>query len=160
MADYFEKCLKLMPPGVEMEKRAKLVANWLLSDFARLLNATNTEIKDAKVEPAHLVEMLDLIDNGTLSTKMAKEVFEEMFHSGKSASQVVKEKGLVQISGASELEAILDKVLVENAAAVADFKKGRETALKFLVGQVMKTTKGQANPQMVNELLRRKLVGS
>jgi aspartyl-tRNA(Asn)/glutamyl-tRNA(Gln) amidotransferase subunit B len=160
ISDYFETCLKLLPQGTEAEKKAKVVANWLLGEFTRLLNAANVEIRDAKVEPRHLVELFDLIDNGTLSTKMAKEVFEEMFHSGKRASQVVKEKGLVQISGASELEAILDKVLVENAAAVADFKKGRETALKFLVGQVMKTTKGQANPQMVNELLRRKLVGS
>ncbi len=160
MADYFEACLKLMPQGVDAEKKAKTVANWLLSEFTRLLNATSIEIKDAKVEPSHLVEMLDLIDKGTLSTKMAKEVFEEMFLSGKRAPQVVREKDLVQISGASELNAILERVLAENSQAVADFKQGKEQSLKFLVGQVMKATKGQANPQMLNVLLRKKLAGS
>jgi aspartyl-tRNA(Asn)/glutamyl-tRNA(Gln) amidotransferase subunit B len=104
--------------------------------------------------------MLDLIDKGTLSTKMAKEVFEEMFHSGKRASQVVKEKGLAQISAADELETILAQVIAANSQAVADFKQGKEQALKFLVGQVMKATRGQANPQMVNELLRRMLADS
>jgi len=160
MADFFEGCLNLMPQGVDKEKKAKTVANWLLGEFSRMLNVTNIEVKDAKVEPVHLVEMLDLIDKGTLSTKMAKEVFEEMFHSGKGALQVVQEKGLVQISGASELEEIISQVLAANAAAVADFKQGKEQSLKFLVGQVMKATKGQANPQMLNELLRKKLAGN
>jgi aspartyl-tRNA(Asn)/glutamyl-tRNA(Gln) amidotransferase subunit B len=159
MADYFETCLKLLPQGSEAEKKAKTVANWLLGEFTRLLNVTNIEIKDAKVEPQHLVEMLDLIDKGTLSTKMAKEVFEEMFRSGKRASQVVKEKGLAQLSDEHSLVKVVNEVvsLKENAPAVADFKKGKEQALKFLVGQVMKATKGQANPQMLNELLRRML---
>jgi aspartyl-tRNA(Asn)/glutamyl-tRNA(Gln) amidotransferase subunit B len=157
MADYFEACLKLLPAGTGVEKKAKTVANWLLGEFARLLNATNIEIKNAKVGPQHLVEMLDLIDKGTLSTKMAKEVFEDMFHSGKKPSQVVKEKGLAQISTTTELETAVGQVIAANSQAVADFKQGRETALKFLVGQVMKATKGQANPQMVNELLRRML---
>jgi len=157
MADYFEACLKLVPARDGAEKKAKTVANWLLGEFARLLNATNIEIKDTKVKPQHLVEMLDLIDEGTLSTKMAKEVFEDMFHSGKKASQVVQEKGLAQISTTTELEAIVGQVIAMNSQAVADYKQGRETALKFLVGQVMKATKGQANPQMVNELLRRML---
>jgi len=157
MADYFEACLKLLPAGTGADKKAKTVANWLLGEFTRLLNATNIEIKDAKVEPQHLVEMLDLIDKGTLSTKMAKEVFEDMFHSGKKASQVVQEKGLAQISTATELETVVGQVIAANSQAVADYKQGKETALKFLVGQVMKATKGQANPQMVNELLRRML---
>jgi aspartyl-tRNA(Asn)/glutamyl-tRNA(Gln) amidotransferase subunit B len=157
MADYFEAFLKLLPAGTGAEKKAKTVANWLLGEFTRLLNATNIEIKDAKVKPQHLVEMLDLIDKGTLSTKMAKAVFEEMFHSGKMAPQVVQEKGLAQISTTTELETIVGQVIAANAQAVADYRQGKETALKFLVGQVMKATKGQANPQMVNELLRRML---
>jgi len=157
MADYFETCLKLLPAGAGADKKAKTVANWLLGEFTRLLNATNIEINDAKVKPQHLVEMLDLIDKGTLSTKMAKEVFEDMFHSGKRASQVVQENGLAQISTTTELETIVGQVIAVNSQAVADYKQGRETALKFLVGQVMKVTKGQANPQMVNELLRRML---
>ena len=139
------------------ERRAKEISNWLLGEFTRLLNATNTEIKDAKVKPGHLVEMLDLIEKGTLSTKMAKEVFEDMFHSGKKASQVVQEKGLAQISTTTELETVVGQVIAANSQAVADYRQGKETALKFLVGQVMKATKGQANPQMVNELLRRML---
>jgi aspartyl-tRNA(Asn)/glutamyl-tRNA(Gln) amidotransferase subunit B len=157
MADYFEACLKLLPAGTGADKKAKTVANWLLGEFTRLLNATNIEIKDAKVGPQHLVEMLDLIDKGTLSTKMAKEVFEDMFHSGKKASLVVQEKGLAQISTTTELETVVGRVIAANSQAVADYKQGKETALKFLVGQVMKATKGQANPQMVNELLRRML---
>jgi aspartyl-tRNA(Asn)/glutamyl-tRNA(Gln) amidotransferase subunit B len=157
MADYFEACLKLLPAGTGADKKAKTVANWLLGEFTRLLNATNIEIKDAKVKPQNLVEMLDLIDKGTLSTKMAKEVFEDMFHSGKKASLVVQEKGLAQISTTTELETVVDRVIAANSQAVADYKQGKETALKFLVGQVMKATKGQANPQMVNELLRRML---
>ena len=157
MADYFEACLKLLPAGTGAEKKAKTVANWLLGEFTRLLNATNIEIKDVKVKPQHLVEMFDLIEKGTLSTKMAKEVFEDMFHSGKKASQVVQEKGLAQISTTTELETVVGQVIAANSQAVADYKQGKETALKFLVGQVMKATKGQANPQMVNELLRRML---
>jgi aspartyl-tRNA(Asn)/glutamyl-tRNA(Gln) amidotransferase subunit B len=159
MADYFEACLKLLPAGTGAEKKAKTVANWLLGEFARLLNATNTDEKVAmaKVPPEHLLEMLDLIDKGTLSTKMAKEVFEDMFHSGKRASQVVKEKGLAQVSDTHELVKVVNEVVNVNEQAVADYKQGKETALKFLVGQVMKATKGQANPQMVNELLRRML---
>ena len=157
MADYFEACLNLLPAGAGMEKKAKTVANWLLGEFTRLLNATNIEVNDARVKPQHLCEMLDLIDKGTLSTKMAKEVFEDMFRSGKKASQVVQDKGLAQISTATELEAVVGQVIAANSQAVADYKQGKETALKFLVGQVMKATRGQANPQMVNELLRRML---
>ena len=157
MADYFEACLKLLPAGAGAEKKAKTVANWLLGEFTRLLNATNIEINDSKVKPQHLVEMLDFIDNGTLSTKMAKEVFEDMFQSGKKASQVVRDKGLAQISTATELEAVVGQVIAANSQAVSDYRQGKETALKFLVGQIMKATKGQANPQMVNELLRRML---
>ena len=135
------------------------IKNWLEGEFSRLLNATNTEDKDAKakVPPEHLLELVALIYKGTLSTKMAKKVFEEMFCTGKTAAQVVQEKGLAQISTATELETIMGQVIAANSQAVADFKQGKENALKFLVGQVMKATKGQANPQMVNELLRRML---
>ncbi len=156
-ADYFEGCLTFFAEDSDLKRNAKTVANWLLGEFARLFNVTGTEITDCKVEPQHLVEMFDLIEKGTLSTKMAKTVFEEMFHSGKRAPEIVKEKGLTQISAAPELEAIVDRVLLENAHAVADYKQGKEQALKFMVGQVMKATKGQANPQVVNGLLKSKL---
>ena len=156
-AEYFEKCLSLSPKEKDVQKVAKTIANWMLGDFARLLNATNTEIGDSKVQPKDLVEMLELIDSGTLSGKMAKDVFEEMFNSGKAPSAIVKEKGMVQISSTDELEAVLDKVLAENAQAADDYRNGKENALKYLVGQVMKATKGQANPGIVNELLANKL---
>ncbi|HEY49601.1 MAG TPA: Asp-tRNA(Asn)/Glu-tRNA(Gln) amidotransferase subunit GatB [Dehalococcoidia bacterium] len=155
-ADYFESCLELFPGG-EGEKKAKTVANWLLGEYARLFNVTETEITECRVEPRHLVEMLGLIGEGTLSTTMAKAVFEEMFHSGRRAPEIVQEKGLAQVSAASELEAVVAQVLADNAQAVADYRQGREQALKFMVGQVMRATRGQANPQVVNEMLVKKL---
>ncbi|MEE8471250.1 MAG: Asp-tRNA(Asn)/Glu-tRNA(Gln) amidotransferase subunit GatB, partial [Dehalococcoidia bacterium] len=151
-ADYFESCVRLYPGDAEVGKKAKTIANWILGEFARLLNATDTEIGDSRVEPQHLVEMLNLIESGTLSTGMAKTVFEGMFNSGKRAPEIVKEKGMVQITAASELEAVVDQVLGDNAQAVEDYGRGKEQAFKFLVGQVMRATKGQANPDVVNEL--------
>ncbi len=156
-ADYFEQSLKLFPEGTDAKKSAKTVTNWILGEYTRLFNATDTDIADCKVRPEHLVEMLGLIEKGTLSTSLAKTVFEEMFRTGKRAPEVAGEKGLSQISGASELDAVVDKVITENQQAAADFKQGKEQALKFLVGQVMKATKGQANPQVVNDLLKKKL---
>ena len=156
-ADYFEDCVGLFPGETDAGKKAKTVTNWLLGEFARLLNATGTEIDEAKVAPRQLVELIGLIDSGTLSTSMAKTVFEDMFHSGRLAAEIVEEKGMAQISAASELEAIVDGVLAENAQAVEDFLQGKEQAQKFLVGQVMRATKGQANPKVVIDLLNKKL---
>ncbi len=156
-ADYFEQCLQSGPQGTILEKRAKAVSNWMLGELSRLLNATGVDLAEAKVEPQHLTELLDLVDGGTLSTSLAKKVFEEMFHSGKRPAQIVAEQGLTQISESSEVESIVDGVLAANSQAVADFKKGREQALGFLVGQVMRATKGRANPELVNKLLQEKL---
>jgi aspartyl-tRNA(Asn)/glutamyl-tRNA(Gln) amidotransferase subunit B len=156
-ADYFESCVQISPQGNRLEKRAKAVSNWMLGEFSRLLNASGIEIGEAKVEPQHLAEMLDLIQEGTLSIPLAKKVFEEMFHSGKRASQIIAEQGLTQISDGFEIEFAVDQVLTANAQAVADFKKGKEQALRFLVGQVMRATKGRANPKLVNDLVRNKL---
>jgi aspartyl-tRNA(Asn)/glutamyl-tRNA(Gln) amidotransferase subunit B len=102
-------------------------------------------------------EMLDLIDRGTLSTTLAKQIFEEMFVSGKRPAQIVEEKGLTQISGTHEIEPIVEQVLQENPKAVADYKAGKEKSFKFLVGQVMKITKGRAKPDLVNKLLKEKI---
>ncbi len=101
--------------------------------------------------------MLRLIDNGTISGKIAKTVFKEMFATGKRADEIVKEKGLVQISDEGEIQAIVDKVIAANPQSVADFHAGKDRALGFLVGQVMKETKGKANPGLVNKLLKEKL---
>jgi aspartyl-tRNA(Asn)/glutamyl-tRNA(Gln) amidotransferase subunit B len=156
MADYFEHCLG-QSKGPKLEKRAKAVRNWLLGDFTKLLHATDTDIGDSRVTPEHLVGMLDLMERGTLSGAAAKAVFEEMFHSGRQASEIVAEKGLTQISDAREMEGVVAQVIATNAHAVADFKKGKEQALTFLVGQVMRQTKGRANPSLVNKLLKEKL---
>ena len=155
-ADCFEACVKLNTEA-QVEKRAKAVSNWILGDFTRLLHATETEISDSKVTPAHLAEMLDLIDEGKLSGPAAKTLFEEMFNSGKRAAQIIADKGLAQISDAKEVEGIVSQVIAANAQAVEDFKKGKEQALTFLVGQVMRQTKGRASPPLVNRLLKEKL---
>ncbi len=162
MSNYFEDCVKLMKgssSGAELPKRAKTVSNWLLGDFSRMLNATNTSIEDTKVSPKHLMEMLDLTDKGALSGPAAKAVFEEMFLSGKKASDIVAEKGLSQISSSEEIEKIVAEVISGNRQAVSDYEAGKQQALAFLIGQVMKATKGRANPATAKEILLHKLGG-
>jgi aspartyl-tRNA(Asn)/glutamyl-tRNA(Gln) amidotransferase subunit B len=154
LADYFEACVKLSQ-GFPLEKRAKSVSNWLLGDFARLLNVAGIEISQSKIPPRHLAELLDLIDQGILTGPVAKKVFEEMFHTGKPPKEIVTERGLTQISDASAIEEVVRQVIATNTQAVVDFKAGKEQALTFLVGQVMKATKGRANPKLVNEIIRR-----
>lgn len=150
MSDYFETAAKAY-------KDPKAVSNWMMGELSRLLNASGKEITDIRTTPAQLVEMLELIDKGTISGKIAKTVFEEMFNTGKSPETVVKEKGLVQISDTSEIVAIIEKVLEANPKSVEDYMAGKDKAVGFLVGQVMKQTAGRANPGMVNQLLKEKL---
>ena len=162
MANYFEDCVKLMADSsdrADLPKKAKTVSNWLLGDFSRMLNSTNTGIEDAKVTPKHLAELLELADKGTLSGPAAKAVFEEMFLSGKKAGDIVAEKGLSQISSSEEIEKIVAEVIASNSQAVSDYKSGKQQALAFLIGQVMKATKGRANPGTAKEILIRKLGG-
>jgi len=158
MADYFEACLKTgKPTSLTLDGRAKTVANWLLGEFTRLLNATNTDVTAAKVTPPQVCELLDLLEGGSISGPVAKQVWEEMFSSGRSAGEIVSEKGLTQISDTTELEKTAARVVAENPQAVTDFKAGKETALKFLVGQLMRATRGRANPQLASQLLKKKL---
>jgi len=154
MADYFEECVGLMESG-----KAKTFCNWLLGDFSRLLNATNMEIEDAKITPKHLAEMLRLVENGTISGPAAKAVLEEMFHSGKEAGQVVAEKKLSQISDAGEIREVIKQVIASNGAAVADYASGKQQALTFIIGQVMKATRGRANAGMVKQIVMEQLGG-
>jgi aspartyl-tRNA(Asn)/glutamyl-tRNA(Gln) amidotransferase subunit B len=154
MADYLENCVKLMDTG-----KAKMVSNWLLGDFSRLLNATNTEIENAKISPKHLAEMLDLVDNGTISGPAAKAVLEEMFRTGKRASEIITEKKLSQISDASEIREVVKQVIANNSGAVADYGSGKQQALIFIIGQVMKATRGRANPGVVREIIIQELGG-
>jgi aspartyl-tRNA(Asn)/glutamyl-tRNA(Gln) amidotransferase subunit B len=154
MADYFEDCIKLTEPD-----RAKMVSNWLSGDFSRLLNATNTEIENARIGPRHLIEMLVLVENGAISGPAAKAVLEEMFHSGKRASEIITEKKLSQISDAGEIREVVKQVMAGNSEAVADYGSGKEQALTFIIGQVMKATRGRANPGMVREIILQELGG-
>ena len=158
MANYFEACLKT-PEYMKLpqDTRAKEVSNWLLGEFSRLLNATSTEIKDSRVSPEQLCQLLDLIYKSSISGTSAKLVFEEMFNTGKQATDIITQRGLSQISDVQEVKAVVSQVVAANAQAVADYKAGKTPALKFLVGQVMKATGGRANPKLVNELLEKKL---
>jgi len=158
-ADFFDVCLSPLS-GTDAEsikQRAKTVSNWMLGDFARLLNQAGIDIDQSKVEPRSLYDMIGLIEQGAISGKSAKAVFEVMFETGKPAAEVVRELGLTQISGEEEIAAVVDKVLAANPKAVEDYRSGKAEAAKFLVGQVMKETRGRANPGMVNDLLRQKL---
>lgn len=150
LADWFEE-------AVHLGGQPKAVSNWIMSDLMRLLNTENKSIEESPIKPKQLVDMLRLIENGTISGKIAKTVFEEMYKTGKDAESIVKEKGLVQISDAGEIEKIVDDVIVKNPKEVARYRSGEEKLLGFFVGHVMKLTKGKANPQLVNELLKKKL---
>jgi aspartyl-tRNA(Asn)/glutamyl-tRNA(Gln) amidotransferase subunit B len=146
VADYFEACLKLCPA-------ATAAANWIMGDLMRDLNAQNIAIHASPVTPQMLAEMITLIENGTISGKIAKDVFAEMFTSRKNAETIVREKGLVQITDEGEIAKLVKDVLAKNPSSVADYRGGKAQALGFLVGQVMKLTKGKANPKVVNTLL-------
>ena len=137
--------------------RAKTISNWVLTELNRLLNLTQTDITQSKVTPGYLVELVDLIDAGTLSNTLAKTVLEESFDSGKSPREVVAESGYEQINDSSIVETAIDESIMSSPQAVSDYLKGKETAAKFLVGQVMRITNGQANPAMVNQMVREKL---
>ena len=150
LADYYEECVK----GYHDPKK---VSNWVMVELLRLLNTNNVDIKDSKLTPSHLVEMLKMMDGGTISGKIAKTVFEEMFISGKRAAQIVEEKGLLQISDEDQLAAIIDELIAAHPEVVEDYRKGKKKALGFFVGQVMKQTRGKANPQIVNKLLLARL---
>ena len=122
-----------------------------------MLNASGEEIGQARVTPKALSQLIDLVDDNTLSGKMAKEVFQEMYDTGKDPAAIVKEKGLSQITDTDEISTVVDEVMNQNPQAVEDFRSGKAQALGFLVGQVMKATRGKANPAKVNQLLKERM---
>jgi aspartyl-tRNA(Asn)/glutamyl-tRNA(Gln) amidotransferase subunit B len=152
LARYFEAAAK----GA---KKPKNVANWILNDLQNALSTTGKMINDCPIHPEALDELVNLIDSGKISGKQGKEVFVEMFASGKSAVAIVKEEGIEQLSDASAIEKLCDEAIAANPKPVADFKAGNAASLNFLKGQVMKLSKGKANPQLVGEILERKLKG-
>ena len=154
MAEYYEDAVALRPAGGPvLETYAKNVSNWILGDLSRLMNLENLAISEVKFRPEQLAELLNLVDSGTLSGTMAKTVLEEAFATGEAPGKIVSDKGLSQINDSSVVEAAVAEALVANPKAVADFMAGKENAAKFLVGQVMKMTRGQAKPELALELV-------
>jgi len=150
LADYFEKCVALFPSP-------KIVSNWVMVELFRLLKQEDREIDACPIPPAGLAELLKLIDNGTISGKMAKDILEQAYNSKKSPKEIVEEQGVAQVSDESTLSAVVKQVVEAHPKEVEKCKAGKTKILGFLVGQIMKETKGQANPQKVNELLRKAL---
>jgi aspartyl-tRNA(Asn)/glutamyl-tRNA(Gln) amidotransferase subunit B len=154
-ADFFESAVALTK-GDQLA-RAKALANWINGDLARLLNQAGIGIEDSLVTPQGLSELLDLQDGGTVSGRTAKEVLEKMFKTGQPPKQIVEEEGLAQMGAGEEFDPIVEKVLDANPKAVQDYKGGKEEAIKFLIGQVMRETRGRARPDMVSQILKEKL---
>ncbi|MBI2166498.1 MAG: Asp-tRNA(Asn)/Glu-tRNA(Gln) amidotransferase subunit GatB [Chloroflexi bacterium] len=158
MADFFEATVRAKPlDGEPLVARSKTVSNWALGELAHLLNLHRLDIGDAKVRPHHLSEILDLIEEGIVSSSMAKELLQGVYQSGRSPREMVQEMGLIQVSDATVLEQAAEQAIQANPQAVADYMKGKGPAVQYLVGQVMKLTKGRANPGLVNQALREKL---
>ena len=150
LADYYEDCVRL-------SGGAKMVSNWIMGDLLRELKKDDREIEECPVSPKHLASMLKMIKDGVISGKMAKTVFEEMFRSGEEPEKIVQEQGLVQLTDGDEIQRVIQGVVEENPKLVEDYREGKEQLLGFFVGQVMKATRGKANPKLVNELLRKSL---
>jgi len=140
-------------------KKPKNIANWILNDLQSALSQAGKAINDCPIPPEALDGLVNLIDSGKISGKQGREVFAEMFISGRAASEIVKEKGIEQLSDTGALETIVDEVIQKNPKPAADFRAGNAASLNFLKGQVMKLSKGKANPQLVGEILERKLKG-
>jgi aspartyl-tRNA(Asn)/glutamyl-tRNA(Gln) amidotransferase subunit B len=152
MADYYDECVRLHGNG-------KACSNWVMGEVTRALNESGLGIATSPVTPAMLAGMLARIDDGTISGKIAKTVFDEMWKSGKPADAIIEEQGLKQVTDTGAIESIIDEIIAANMGQVEEYRAGKEKVFGFFVGQVMKASKGKANPAAVNELLRQKLQG-
>ena len=152
LAEYYEEVVKVSDD-------ARLAANWVLTEILRVLKEKNISIEEFSVEPQNIGKLIKLIKANTISSKIAKDVFEILLSENKDPEIIVKEKGLVQITDNSEIEKIVEQVLAENPQSVEDYKAGKSNALKYLVGQSMRLSKGKANPQMINEMILARLEG-
>ncbi len=152
MATYYEECVRLFP-------EPKTVSNWMMGDLLRELKRDEREIDQCPVTPQHLFEMLEMIKEGTISGKIAKDLLGAMYRTGERPGKIVRDKGWVQIVDEGEIEKAIEKAMEGNPKQVEDYRKGKEKLFGFFVGEVMKQTKGKANPKLVNELLRKKLKG-
>ncbi len=147
LSDYYEVCTQHC-------NEYKLMANWLLVEVPAYLSKNNVEFENMKMQPQQLASMVKMIKEGTISSKQGKEVFEEMMNTGKNPEDIANEKGMKQMSDSSALEAMIEDVLAKNASAIEDYRNGKTRAVGFIVGQVMKASRGQANPQMTNQLVK------
>ncbi len=156
VADYFDHCADLAAPfGLD----PKIIANWILGELFRLMNQEGQQITDIKVSPRHLVELLQLLVRNQITQTAAKRALPLMFESGQTARAVVDREGLAQVADQAAVSVLVDHVIAANPDAVAQFRAGKETVLRFLVGQVMRASRGTADPNQVTELLRRRLLG-
>ncbi len=145
---FFEKAVEVY------SKNPKAIANWIINELLGKLNEAGLDIAQSPVKPEYIAQLVELIDSGTISTKIAKEVFEEVFKTSKSPKQIVEEKGLKQVSDEGEIRKIVEEVLNNHPAEVEKYKAGNQKLMGFFVGQVMKATKGKANPKIVNKILQ------
>ena len=152
-SDFFEAILAAAPV------KAKSAANWVLGDVSRLMNEQNKSIDQLGLDPKQLAEIIALIEGNKISSSAGKQVFDEMLKTGKAPAEIVKEKGLEQVSDSSALQAIVDEVVANNQKSIADYKNGKTNALGFLVGQCMKASKGKGNPALMKEMLAKYLEG-
>jgi len=150
MANYYEECVRRFA-------EPKTVSNWIMVELLRELKRDEREIDQCPVTPRHLAEMLSMIKEGTISGKIAKDVFEEVYRTGKEPASIVREKGWTQILDTGEIDGAIERALQANPKQLEDYRNGKEKLFGFFVGEVMKATKGKANPKLVNELLRKKL---
>ncbi|MFH2012542.1 MAG: Asp-tRNA(Asn)/Glu-tRNA(Gln) amidotransferase subunit GatB [Pseudomonadota bacterium] len=153
LANYYEECVKLYP-------NPKVVSNWIMGDLLRRLKTDDKEIDKCQVTPELLAKMLKMIEDGTISGKIAKTVFEDMYLTGQPPEKIVEKKGLLQVTDQEELTKVVEKILLENPKEVENYKNGKIKLFSFFVGQVMKETKGKANPGLVNEILKKILTAS
>ena len=153
MADYFEAALG-SPPRAEL---AKPVANWISGELLRLMNLSGESLEDVKVRPAQIVELVGLVDSGVLSSSMAKDVFEQMYSTGASPKRIAEESGASQISDTDAIGLAVAEAISANPKPVEEYLDGKETVMRFLVGQVMRITKGRANPKLASDELNRRL---
>jgi aspartyl-tRNA(Asn)/glutamyl-tRNA(Gln) amidotransferase subunit B len=151
LADYFEQTVK------HTNNNAKLAANWLLGELAAALNKYNLEIAEAPIKAEKLAGLLNRVSDNTLSNKIAKTVFEHMWESGKTADEIIESQGLKQVTDSGAIEKIIQEIIAQNPGQVADYKSGKDKLFGFFVGQVMKAMGGKANPQQLNELLKKHL---
>ena len=155
IADYFEAVVE----SDGKQRDPKIAANWVTGDLFGALSSAGKSIEESPVKPAALGQLIDLIADATISGRIAKDVFKIMVETGQAPADIVKEKGLVQVSDTGAIEAAVDQVLAKEAAKVAEYRSGKDKLFGFFVGQVMKATGGKANPKLVNDLLKRKLAG-